>query len=83
MSISSSASQLSFVDLSMRIHGGELNCEAKVQVLIVTPSPLFFLEVGRKKGGRNSGAVRYMHTHVTVSGKRDHLSQKVLSRYKQ
>ena len=37
--------------------GGGLNCEAKAQVL-VTPSPLFFLEVGCKKGGRNSGAVR-------------------------
>ena len=42
--------------------GGGLNCEAKVQVLIVTPPPppppLFFLKVGRKRGGRNSGAVR-------------------------
>ena len=46
--------------------GGGLNCEAKAQVVIVTPSPLFFLEVqcvtvGRKKGGRNEGAVRYTH----------------------
>ena len=40
--------------------GGELNCEAKAQVLVVTPAPLFFLKVGRRKGGRNSGAVRYM-----------------------
>ena len=40
--------------------GGGLNCEAKAQVLIVTPPPLFFLKVGRKRGGRNSGAVRYM-----------------------
>ena len=30
------------------------------QVLAVTPLPLFFLEVDRKKGGRNSGAVRYI-----------------------
>ena len=37
--------------------GGGLNCEAKAHVLIVTP-PLFFLEVGRKRGGHNSGAVR-------------------------
>ena len=59
---SSSASQQSFVDLSTRIRGGGLNCEAKAQVLIVMPSPLFFLEVGRKKGGHNSGAVQYMHT---------------------
>ena len=39
--------------------GGGLNCEAKAQVLVVTPPPLFFLKVGRKRGGRNSGAVRY------------------------
>ena len=38
--------------------GGGLNCDVKAQVLVVTP-PLFFLEVGRKKGGRNNGAVRY------------------------
>ena len=42
--------------------GGGLNCEAKAQVLVVTPPPpLFFLKVGRKKGGRNSGAVRYIN----------------------
>ena len=41
--------------------GGGLNCEAKAQVLVVTPPPLFFLKVGRKRGGRNSGAVRYVH----------------------
>ena len=41
--------------------GGGLNCEAKAQVLVVTPPSLFFLKVGRKRGGRNSGAVRYMH----------------------
>ena len=41
--------------------GGGLNCEAKAQVLIVTPPTLFFLEIGCKRGGgRNSGAVRYM-----------------------
>ena len=34
--------------------GGGLNCEAKAQVLVVTPSPLFFLE-GRKKGGFTAG----------------------------
>ena len=45
---------------------GGLNCEANAQVLVVTPSPLFFLEVGRKKGGRNSGAVRYYCTEVLV-----------------
>ena len=40
----------SFVDLRTQIRGrGGLNCEVKVQVLIVTPSPLFFLELGRKK----------------------------------
>ena len=32
--------------------GVGLNCEAKAQVLVVTPPPpLFFLEVCRKKGG--------------------------------
>ena len=48
---SSSTAQQSFVDLITQIHGrGEgLNCEAKAQVLVVTP--LFFLEVGRKGGG--------------------------------
>ena len=53
--------------------GGGLNCEAKAQVLIVTP-PLFFQEVGRKKGERNSGAVRYiniiMMTHSGLMVKR-------------
>ena len=45
----------------IRGRGGGLNCEAKAQVLVVTPPPpLFFLKVGRKKGGRNSGAVRYI-----------------------
>ena len=34
---------------------GGLNCEAKVQVIVVTPSLLFFLEVGRKKGGVTAG----------------------------
>ena len=46
------------------VRGGGLNCEAKVQVLVVTPPPpLFCLKVGRsqKGGGRNSGAVRYMY----------------------
>ena len=31
--------------------GGGLNGEAKAQVLVVTPPPLFFLKVGRKRGG--------------------------------
>ena len=35
--------------------GGGLNCEAKAQVLIVTPPPLFFLKVGRKRGGVTAG----------------------------
>ena len=56
---------------STRIRGrggeGGLNCEAKAQVLVVTPPPLFFLKVGRKKGGRNSGAVRYMYMYKKVS----------------
>ena len=52
--------------------GGGLNCEAKAQVLVVTPPPLFFLKVGRKKGGRNSGAVRYFHMELltkSITGK--------------
>ena len=60
---SSSTAQQSFVDLNTRIGergGGGLNCEAKAQVLVVTPPPLFFLKVGHKKGGHNSGAVRYV-----------------------
>ena len=39
--------------------GGGLNCEAKTQVLIVTP-PLLFLKVGRKK--RGSTVCVSMHT---------------------
>ena len=42
--------------------GVVFNCEAKVQVLVATPSPLFFLEIC-KKGGCNSRAVRYMYYH--------------------
>ena len=42
----------SLISVHEFVGGGELNCKAKVQVLVVTPSPpLFFLEVGRKKGG--------------------------------
>ena len=41
-----------------RGRGGGLNCEAKAQVLVVTPPPLF-PESRSQKGGRNSGAVRY------------------------
>ena len=44
----------------IRGRGGGLNCEEKAQVLVITPPPLFFLKVGRKRGGRNSGAVRYI-----------------------
>ena len=47
--------------------GGGLNCEAKAQVLVVTPPPLFFLKVGRKRGGRNSGAVRYITSLAVAS----------------
>ena len=48
---SSSTAQQSIIDLSTRIRGrGVLNCEAKAQVLVVMPSPLFFLEIGRKRG---------------------------------
>ena len=35
--------------------GGGLNCEARVQVLVVTPPSLFFLKVGRKRGGVTAG----------------------------
>ena len=39
-----------------------------MQVIIVTctPSPLFLLEVGRKKGGRNSRTVRYRQLVLLV-----------------
>ena len=58
--------------------GGGLNCEAKVQALVVMPLPLFFLEVGCKKGGRNSRAVRYMYSvYVTMSEKREHSAKSV------
>ena len=39
----------------IRGRGGGLNCEAKAQVLVVTPPPLFFLKVGRKRGGVTAG----------------------------
>ena len=48
--------------------GGGLSCEAKAQVLVVTPPPLFFLKVGRKRGGRNSGAVRYIPGCFVLKG---------------
>ena len=41
----------SLISVREFVGGGGLNCKAKAQVLVVTPSPLFFLEVGRKKGG--------------------------------
>ena len=31
--------------------GGDLNYEVEARCLTVTPPPLFFLEVGRKRGG--------------------------------
>ena len=34
---------------------GGLNRKAKAQVFTIMPLPLFFLEVGRKKGGGNGG----------------------------
>ena len=54
--------------------GGGLNCEAKAQVLVVTPPPLFPESRSQKGGGgRNSGTVRYMYytcimtvMHITV-----------------
>ena len=58
----SSSTALQSTRIRGRGGGGGLNCEAKAQVLVVTPPPLFFLKVGRKRGGRNSGAVRYMYT---------------------
>ena len=39
--------------------GGGLTARRKRKSSLLRPPPLFFLEVGRKKGGRNSGAVRY------------------------
>ena len=39
--------------------GGGLTARRKRKSLLLRP-PLFFLKVGRKKGGRNSGAVRYI-----------------------
>ena len=40
--------------------GGGLTVRWKRKSSLLRPPPLFFLEVGRKKGGHNSGAVRYM-----------------------
>ena len=46
---------------STRIRGrGGLTARRKRKSSLLRPPPLFFLEVGRKKGGRNSGAVRYL-----------------------
>ena len=53
--------------------GGGLNCEAEVHYLLLRPPPLF-LEVGHKKGGHSSVAVRYYcsnnvictHVHMYV-----------------
>ena len=41
---------------------GGLNCEAKAEVLVITPPPPLFPESRSQKGGagRNSGAVRYI-----------------------
>ena len=38
--------------------GGGLTARRKRKSSLLRPPPLFFLKVGRKKGGRNSGAVR-------------------------
>ena len=44
---------------------GGLNCAAKVQVLVVTPPPLFFPEVDRKKGGGvTAGQYGTKHAHA-------------------
>ena len=58
--LSSSTAQQSFVDLSMQIRGrGGLNCEAKAQVLVVTPPPLFPGSKLQKGGaGHNRRTVR-------------------------
>ena len=40
--------------------GGGLTARRKRKSSLLCP-PLFFLKVGRKKGGHNSGAVRYMY----------------------
>ena len=40
--------------------GGGLTARRKRKSSLLRPPPLFFLKVGRKRGGRNSGAVRYI-----------------------
>ena len=49
-----------FMNINEQAGIPNLNCEVTAQVLVVTPLPLSFMEVGHKKGGRNSGAVRYV-----------------------
>ena len=44
--------------------GGGLTARRKRKSSLLRPPPLFFLKVGRKRGGRNSGAVRYMQWRV-------------------
>ena len=46
----------SLISVRKFVGGGGVNCMAKAQVLVTLP--LFFLEVGRKKGGV-TGAVQY------------------------
>ena len=41
--------------------GGGLTARRKRKSSLLRPPPLFFLKVGRKRGGRNSGAVRYVY----------------------
>ena len=43
--------------------GGGLTVRRKRKSSLLRPPPLFFLKVGRKRGGRNSGAVRYKQMH--------------------
>ena len=57
---------------STRIRGrgggeGGLTARRKRKSSLLRPPPLFFLKVGRKRGGRNSGAVRYISVLVIQS----------------
>ena len=45
--------------------GGGLTARRKRKSSLLCP-PLFYLKVGRKKGGRNSGAVRYVYTRPSI-----------------
>ena len=50
--------------------GGGLTARRKRKSSLLRPPPLFFLKVGRKRGGRNSGAVRYMYIYATLNNTR-------------